>query len=312
MRPRLQILLIAAVVLVTGCASVSPRRTALPSLFKKDAPKSAASTKTEAVQYQTPVKMLLVWKDSIRSAPGQPSLRGFGGRVFFYDANGNTIRTEGDLIIYGFDDSNTDRDTSEADQKFVFSKDKFQEHYSMSGLGESYSFWIPWDRVGDGRKSVALIPFFKAPDGAIVRGGQSIYTLRGPEEDTLEKIELASNKEGSGSKQSEVSTVGYTEGSSSKSEVVTADGQEEAETPSQRKVRTTTIDLPATLKRRLAESIATQNLAPRESRSRNQGSSTSRENTNNSTRNEAQGEDQPTAREARPRSRNVFGKPGEF
>lgn len=125
----------------------------------------------------TPQKMAVIWKDTTLQTPGNPVVRGFGGRVFFYDEENKPIKVDGEMVVYGF---NTDGGSIQADKKFVFKREKLDEHYGETDMGHSYSFWIPWDRLGNERTSVTLIPAFKSTDGKLVKGGQTINVLPGP------------------------------------------------------------------------------------------------------------------------------------
>lgn len=123
-----------------------------------------------------PQKMAVIWKESTLKAPGNPTVRGFGGRVFFYDDENQPIKVDGEMIVYGFE---TDSGSTTADKKFVFQKDTLDGHYGETDMGHSYSFWVPWDKLGGERTSITLIPAFKSVDGKIVRGGQTINVLPG-------------------------------------------------------------------------------------------------------------------------------------
>lgn len=128
--------------------------------------------------FASPQKMAVIWKETELRTPGQPPVRGFGGRIYFYDDENQPAKVDGELVVYGFDNSSK---SSVADQKFVFKKDKLQSHYGETELGHSYSFWVPWDKLGGDRKSITLIPAFKSADGKLVKGGQTVNVLPGPE-----------------------------------------------------------------------------------------------------------------------------------
>lgn len=131
-------------------------------------------------EYKLPIKMVVNWKDTIRTNPNDPPVRGFGGRVHFYDVSNRPVRVEGQLTIYGYDDSQPGgTDPERPDRKFVFEAEKLQSHYSMSKLGHSYSFWIPWDRVGGEPKEITLAPFFRTATGQVLMGEQTTQELPG-------------------------------------------------------------------------------------------------------------------------------------
>ena len=124
-----------------------------------------------------PVTMAAIWNFGVYEKPGSPSIRGLGGRIYFYDANNNAVAAEGELTVYGFDEDNGNQ--SKPDKKFIFRESEMQSHYSESSLGGSYSVWIPWDKVGGHRKSVTLLPMFKTTDGKLIKSEQSINLLAG-------------------------------------------------------------------------------------------------------------------------------------
>ena len=88
------VLLWLASFLLAGCATLEMPK-ALP-FAKKDPWKG---------KHGDPVKMVAVWSDAIYNEAGKPPIRGFGGRLYFYDKNEKTVPVEGQLIVYGFDDS---------------------------------------------------------------------------------------------------------------------------------------------------------------------------------------------------------------
>lgn len=126
-----------------------------------------------------PMTMAVIWSDAVMENAAGKSEKGFGGRFYFYDADNTAIQAAGELIVYGFDDSIKDKTKDKPDVKAVFKESEFQSHFSESGLGASYSVWLPWEPVGGYRKSITLIPIFKTEDGRILKSGQSINILPG-------------------------------------------------------------------------------------------------------------------------------------
>jgi hypothetical protein len=123
--------------------------------------------------------MAAIWNFAVYEKPGSPSIRGLGGRIYFYDAANNAVPADGELVVYGFDGESDNVDSTKPDKKFVFRASEFQSHFSESAIGGSYSVWIPWDKFGGYRKSVTLIPIFRSKDGRILKSGQSINLLAG-------------------------------------------------------------------------------------------------------------------------------------
>ena len=188
-------LALSVCMLCSGCATLKDKILTVPgalSLSKEKAETEESETPAE-IAYGKPAKMLAIWKDSVRTELGSPKMRGFGGRIFLYDTDGNPIRAKGELVVYGFDDSVKERTGSKADKKVVLSNEKFQTRYSKSALGDSYSVWIDWDQPGSPDKSVTLIPFFKTEEGEIIQAGQAIYTLASPKPNQIDREVIQSN-----------------------------------------------------------------------------------------------------------------------
>jgi hypothetical protein len=54
---------------------------------------------------EVPDRMVAVWTHSIMNKAGQPSTRGFGGRVTFFNGDGeSSILVDGQLTVYAFDE----------------------------------------------------------------------------------------------------------------------------------------------------------------------------------------------------------------
>lgn len=174
MKTKFHFLMVAVtcLALCSGCKSVHWSKSDTLGLWAKKPKKS----KTEEVG--VPERMVVAWKDSVYEEQGIPMSRGFGGRFYFYDQENLPIQVDGELVIYGFDDSRVEK-SNQADYKFVFTKEQLAQHFSESVLGPSYSIWLPWDAVGGEAKQVSLIPVFKASTGKIVRGDQTVNSLQG-------------------------------------------------------------------------------------------------------------------------------------
>ena len=120
-------------------------------------------------EFRRPLKAVAFWTDTVRTADGQPAMRGFGGRLMFYDSKrGKPVKVAGTLVIYGFDEANSESDNPRPDRKYVFTPEQFAKHYSKCELGHSYSVWVPWDRAGGPTKEVSLICRFTPVEGGAV------------------------------------------------------------------------------------------------------------------------------------------------
>lgn len=129
---------------------------------------------------QQPGSVVLVWTDTVLNTMGQPPVRGFGGRVMFFDhAGGDQVPVSGKLIVYAYDESDGEAVTNVPDRKFVFTSEQLKELYSETDLGHSYSVWIPWDKVGGERKQISLLARFESDNGAITISEMSRQLLPG-------------------------------------------------------------------------------------------------------------------------------------
>lgn len=192
-------------------------------------------------EYKIPTKMVVTWKDAVRLNPNDPPTRGFGGRIHFYDESNKPVQVKGTLTVYGYDDSlNGEIDTEKPDRKYVFAADKLDGHYSLSKLGHSYSFWIPWDRAGGEQKEITLAPFFRGEMGQVLMSEQSKHLLPG-----VRRKSDGSPPEMSPSDRlaQEIAHVNYQRDAEMRA-------VEDAQQP-QSSMRTTTIQVPATMESRL-------------------------------------------------------------
>ena len=130
---------------------------------------------------QTPARMVVVWTDAVAQHPDRRPTRGFGGRLMFYGPEDDApIRVDGALVVYGYDEEGRDPKDTQADRKYVFTREQFATHYGKSKLGDSYSIWVPWDEeVGGPRRQVALICRFQPVDGPAVVSEQTVSALPG-------------------------------------------------------------------------------------------------------------------------------------
>lgn len=244
--------------LLTGCQSMS---------FPKKLPWSKETVKES--EFQTPVRLAALWSEDVLTTPGETPVRGFGARIYFYNDRNQTIPVEGQLVVYGYDDSSSNVSSRAPDRKFVFTAEQFSKHFSKSDLGASYSVWIPWEPVGGPQKDVSLIPVFTSSSGKIVVGPQGINVLSGskkasessedgrlshdkrrtmpaPDVRTVNHWELAAIRE------SDAAQAGATNSFARDAEIT---GQPTPETPDGRRraapMRTSTIFVPNTLGRRM-------------------------------------------------------------
>jgi hypothetical protein len=115
-----------------------------------------------------PDKIITLWSDTILTQPGRPPLRGFGGRLMFFEGKSEEpVKIDGTLVVYAFDESNREANNSKPDRKFVFLPEQLPAHYSKSKIGHSYSVWLPWDEIGGVQKEFTLIVRFQPKEGNV-------------------------------------------------------------------------------------------------------------------------------------------------
>jgi hypothetical protein len=129
---------------------------------------------------KTPARMTDIWTDTILYQPGQPGVRGFGGRVMFYNNDGpKAIPVDGTFTVLAFDDSTRNSDQGSPEKKYIIRPEELPQHYSKSDLGHSYSFWLPWDEVGGPDRRICLVARFEPRKGKAVVSSPSHHTLPG-------------------------------------------------------------------------------------------------------------------------------------
>jgi hypothetical protein len=149
-----------------GCSALNlPKE--FPGFEKKDAP-------------SVPSRMTDMWTFTVLHQPGERGVRGFGGRVMFYNNDSEKpIKVEGTLTVFAFDTAERDGEQAVPLRKFVFLPEQIEKHYSPSKLGHSYSFWLPWDEVGGPEQQISLIARFESRGGALLVGSASRQSLTG-------------------------------------------------------------------------------------------------------------------------------------
>ena len=164
------VVLLAA--LMSGCSTVNIRESLLWNNREEPTPTS---------------RILAIWSDTVLTSPGTAPMRGFGGRVFFYsDDEPDPIQVDGSVTVYAFDAQRTDQTNVAPEKKFVFPASNLSGHYSKCALGHSYSFWLPWDKVGGPTRQISLIVRFEGTDGSVVMSDASRKLLPGIASPSLE------------------------------------------------------------------------------------------------------------------------------
>jgi hypothetical protein len=128
----------------------------------------------------SPTQVAAMWTDTVMYQPNQAPMRGFGGRLMFYEKDKkDPIKVEGSLTVYAFDENTGETNKVRPDRKYVFTKEELATHYSKSKIGHSYSVWLPWDVAGGQQKEISLIVRFKPEKGSVVISDQSKHLLPG-------------------------------------------------------------------------------------------------------------------------------------
>ncbi len=247
--------LIVASQSILGCSGVGVKNSMRPTptgtsqwsqLSRSYSSKNESSLFNKNKKPAPPESMVVLWKDSVLEKPGLPSVRGFGGRIYFYDNDAMPVKVNGELVVYGFDDSESSElaATKTPTKRFVFTQDQFQTHFSETDLGPSYSVWIPWEKMGGYRKTIALFPVFVTEDGQTLKGGSSINILPGLLT-TADQELLVGPKKQKGTNASNVSQAGFNQSQDDASSVGRATMSEAGQDPG--RIRSSTINLTPTM-----------------------------------------------------------------
>ena len=158
-----------AAVAMTGCAKFDLRKN-IPWGEGKDG------------RIEQPMRVEAVWVDTVLSKGEQKPTRGFGGRLYFFGANNSqeSVKVEGTLVIYGFDETHRDPANVVPDRKIVYPTSELKTLYSKSKLGHSYSVWVPWDEAGGMQTEISLIARFIPKKGGVITSEQIKVLLPGP------------------------------------------------------------------------------------------------------------------------------------
>ena len=131
-------------------------------------------------EVEVPVRVVGTWVDTTLRQPGQTPQRGFGGRLVFYDEEGDKpVLVDGQLVVYAFDEHGREPTDNKPTRRYVFPADVIPRHMSETDIGPSYSFWLPWDDAGGPKTEVSLICRFEPKDGSVVTGEQTKHVLPG-------------------------------------------------------------------------------------------------------------------------------------
>ena len=127
-----------------------------------------------------PERILAVWTDSVLHQSGQGGVRGFGGRLYFYEKeNQDPVEVDGALAVYVFDADAVDPTKQKPLRKFVFTTEQFTKHMSRTSIGPSYSVWLPFGPVGEEAKRLVLITRFQGTKSGTLISDPTVKLLPG-------------------------------------------------------------------------------------------------------------------------------------
>lgn len=121
--------------------------------------------KSDEPRAGTPERVVATWIDAVRQTPGQPSERGFGGRIYFYDRAADPITVQGRLVVYAFDETGRGPTDNRPTRRYVFPPEQLAALMSVSEVGPSYSVWLPWGASADPPTDVSLSARFEPLEG---------------------------------------------------------------------------------------------------------------------------------------------------
>jgi len=168
--------LAATMLLVTGCRGPWSQDWKFADMFDVD----VTPWSSDEPQVEVPRRLVNNWVDTVLHQPGKKPQRGFGGRLIFYGKdNEKPVLVDGQVVIYAFDETNRVPTNNKPTRRYVFPQDQLSRRMSMSEVGPSYSFWLPWDEAGGPQTEISLIARFEPKDGPIVIGEQTKHLLPG-------------------------------------------------------------------------------------------------------------------------------------
>jgi hypothetical protein len=126
--------------------------------------------------------VIAAWEPAVSN--DEKPMRGFGGRIYFYDQEMvRPVKVDGTIIVYAFDEDGRAEGDSKPNEGYVFDAKTLNSKgvYQKSKLGHSYNLWIPWDSEGpDGQaKKISLIVRYIPKQGSQQTSQQATVRLPG-------------------------------------------------------------------------------------------------------------------------------------
>lgn len=219
--------------------------------FTPSTPKMSWPWKKEK-KIPQPDRVVAVWTDTVLHQTGQAGVRGFGGRVYFYEQDkSDPIEIDGGLAVYVFDADKLQANDQRPLRKFMFTAEQFATHMSRTSLGPSYSVWLPWGEVGGPPLRLSLIVRYEGATGGTTISEPTIKLLPGvPARSIDSEQELAELRS-----DSSVQLVGHTTALKTQGKAGDSDNDavdptvQTLNAPSRRTHNVKTIDLPPSFQR---------------------------------------------------------------
>jgi len=141
--------------------------------------------------------VLAAWEPAVSN--GEDSMRGFGGRIYFYDQEMlRPVKIKGTVVVYAFDEDGRSPWDAKPNEGYVFDSKTLNSKgiYSKSKLGHSYNLWIPLDKAGpeSPARNISLIVRYIPEKGSPVVSKQATVRLPGRREQSQSIIPVELNR----------------------------------------------------------------------------------------------------------------------
>jgi hypothetical protein len=99
--------------------------------------------------------------------------------LYFFGPNNSqeSVKVDGTLVVYAFNETNRDPTNVVPDRKIVYPAKEFERLHTDTKLGHSYSIWVPWDEAGGPPAHISLIARFIPSKGTGVIASEQVRLL---------------------------------------------------------------------------------------------------------------------------------------
>ena len=159
MNPFRPVILLTFIALLCGCAELSLISFGKGKLF-------------EASARNPVIEVMALWEPAEgNGVEGLPS-RGFAGQVlFFTPGHPQSVKVDGDICIYVFDDFGNEQERAKPIHQFTFDAGSWNTFVRESDLGASYQLFVPYTRPGQWQASCSVRVRYTPRDG-----GNPVYS----------------------------------------------------------------------------------------------------------------------------------------